>query len=78
LWEMFSDGQTPWVNWTKRTEVAEKLKAMAQNAEEPFDAAAEFPHQVKYPAEAHAVLLSCMKVPEADRPAFAELAQQFE
>ncbi|CAE7857085.1 HTK16 [Symbiodinium microadriaticum] len=78
LWELFSDGQIPWVNWPKRTEVATKLKAMAENPEEAFDAAAEFPEQEKYPKEAHTVLLSCLKVAEADRPAFLDLAEEFE
>jgi len=78
LWELFSDGQIPWVNWPKRTEVATKLKAMAENPEEVFDAAAEFPEQEKYPKEAHTVLLSCLKVAEADRPAFLDLAEEFE
>ncbi|CAE7377082.1 HTK16 [Symbiodinium sp. CCMP2456] len=78
LWELFSDGQIPWVNWPKRTEVATKLKAMAENPEEAFDAAAEFPEQEKYPREAHTVLLSCLKVAEADRPAFLDLAEEFE
>eukprot|EP00434_Breviolum_minutum_P008252 symbB.v1.2.007281.t1/scaffold438.1/size205425/9 len=49
IWEMFSRGSVPWVNWTKRTEVAEKLKALADaqpgSQEAFFDATAEFPPQ---------------------------------
>eukprot|EP00435_Cladocopium_sp_Y103_P070499 s23_g35.t1 len=32
IWEMFSRGNIPWVNWTKRTEVAAKLKDLAEAA----------------------------------------------
>eukprot|EP00913_Durusdinium_trenchii_P031291 g29298.t1 len=51
IWEMFSGGNIPWVNWTKRTEVAEKLKSLAEaqpgSDEAFFDAAAERATQQK-------------------------------
>ena len=82
IWEMFSRGSVPWVNWTKRTEVAEKLKALADaqpgSQEAFFDATAEFPPQEGYPAEAHDGLISCLQVDEDARPSFSDLAEHFD
>lgn len=82
IWEMFSGGNIPWVNWTKRTEVAEKLKSLAEaqpgSDEAFFDAAAEFPPQEGYPAEAHDGIISCLQVEEETRPSFADLAEHFQ
>jgi len=82
IWEMFSGGNIPWVNWTKRTEVAAKLKELAEatpgSPEAFFDPVAEFPPQEGYPAEAHDGLISCLQVDEEARPTFADLAEHLE
>ncbi|CAJ1327018.1 unnamed protein product [Effrenium voratum] len=82
LWEAFSGGNAPWVNWPKRTEVAARMREMAEAApgspEASFDAAPEFPAQDGYPAAAHAALLSCFQVDEYARPKFLDLLKKYE
>jgi len=81
FWELFSGGQSPWVGWQKRSDVAAKLKALAQampgSKEAAFDAAEVFPAQDCYPAAAQEVLLSCLQVPEESRPTFDDLEKLF-
>ncbi|CAJ1397488.1 unnamed protein product [Effrenium voratum] len=81
LWEIFANGNVPWVNWPKRVPLAEKLRAMVEkpNSEEAaFDPRAEFPAQEGYPEEAHEALLSCLQVDEYARPKFNDLANRYE
>lgn len=81
LWELFSGGQSPWMHWQRRSDVAARLKAFGEDAQDglktDFDAATEFPRQERYPALAQDAILSCFQVCERDRPNFADLEDSF-
>eukprot|EP00930_Biecheleria_cincta_P103493 TRINITY_DN9547_c0_g2_i1.p1 TRINITY_DN9547_c0_g2~~TRINITY_DN9547_c0_g2_i1.p1 ORF type:complete len:576 (+),score=103.11 TRINITY_DN9547_c0_g2_i1:35-1762(+) len=76
LWELFSGGQSPWALWQRRTDVAGRLKNLAETGA-TFDAAEDFPRQYSYPASAQSAILSCLRVCENHRPSISELENTF-
>lgn len=81
VWELFSGGQSPWVHWQRRSDLAARLKAFGEaeldGLKTDFDASTEFPRQERYPASAQDAILSCFQVCEHDRPYFADLEDTF-
>lgn len=77
FWEMFSLGESPWLRFQKRSDVAAKLKSLAEDSA-VFDPKEDFPRQNGYPQAAHDLLWSCLQVPEQARPGFPQLQASFE
>jgi len=72
LWELFSGGQSPWALWQRRSDVAARLKNLAETGA-AFNAAEDFPRQYSYPASAQSAILSCLQVCADNRPKLSEL-----
>lgn len=77
-WELYAAGQDPWPLRTKRSDVAQRLKDLAENGEEAEgggDVSEDFPKAADCPDVVHRTYLSCFKADETARPTFAQLAQ---
>mmetsp|Transcript_30200 Transcript_30200/g.87025 ORF Transcript_30200/g.87025 Transcript_30200/m.87025 type:complete len:541 (+) Transcript_30200:52-1674(+) len=83
LWELFSDGQSPWMECEKRPAVAEKLTLLAElfekgdQAQESAVIRDGFPIPDDCCDAAYDAILSCLRVDEARRPTFANLRVTF-
>lgn len=89
LWELFADGAVPWIAYSKRADVAQSLRDLAQShKDQSLDASADLsrvftaPAPSRCPLAAHKALLSCLLVDAQARPTskylaavFAEIAQ---
>lgn len=80
LWELFSDGEVPWVRWQKRSNVGARLRALVDAAAKGVfeDIAEDFPASPSCSSAAHRAILSCLRVDERARPGFAQLVEDFE
>merc|ERR1719265_388733 len=87
FWEIFAGGEAPWTRRKKRSEVAARLRDLAENggaAEGGADVSRDFPPP-EVPmsrngtrsvagSTVHGILLSCLRADEYARPTFAKLA----
>lgn len=73
LWELFAGGAAPWKRFSKRADVAKRLRALAScEVGDVVDLSEEFPLNFSdsYPLAAHKALFSCLRVdPVARAPA---------
>lgn len=76
LWELFSDGLTPWSNLKKRSDVTERLCALMDKSVS-FDAVTEFPRPIGCPVVMHHVILSVLRLTEHDRASVEDLQNLF-
>lgn len=76
LWELFSDGLTPWSNLKKRSDVTERLCALMDKSVR-FDAVTEFPRPIGCPVVMHRVILSVLRLTEHDRASVEDLQNLF-
>lgn len=75
--ELFHGGGAPWIRRDKRSEVAARLKDIAETggrAEGGTDVSADFPQAHGCPDKVHSLMLQCLDVQEYSRPTFAQLA----
>lgn len=81
IWEMFSDGALPWPRREKRSNVAARLRDIAENAglaEGGTDVSEDFALPLGCPQPAHELLLQCFAVDEFSRPTFVQLQESFD
>jgi len=76
LWELFSDGLTPWSNLKKRSDVTERLCALMDKSVS-FDAVTEFPRPTGCPVVMHHIILSVLRLTEHDRASVEDLQNLF-
>mmetsp|Transcript_146936 Transcript_146936/g.259020 ORF Transcript_146936/g.259020 Transcript_146936/m.259020 type:complete len:641 (+) Transcript_146936:60-1982(+) len=80
-WEIYAAGQDPWPLRSKRSDVAFRLRDLAENgaeAEGGDDVSSDFPKAEDCPDVVHRTYLSCFQAEEAARPSFAQLAETLE
>mmetsp|Transcript_29160 Transcript_29160/g.45638 ORF Transcript_29160/g.45638 Transcript_29160/m.45638 type:complete len:624 (-) Transcript_29160:80-1951(-) len=78
IWEMYSDEKHPWPLRAKRSQVASRLKDLADtggSAEGSSSVDADFPRGAGCPPVVHAVLMSCLRADEFTRPRFEQLTE---
>lgn len=81
IWELYANGQAPWVNREKRAAVAARLRDLAETggeAEGGVDVSDDFPPPDGMTPEVREVMLSCMQADEEVRPGFADIGQALE
>lgn len=79
LWELFNAATAPWVRREKRTEVAARLRDLAENngiAEGGPDVSQDFPQAAGCPDNVHSLVLQCLQVDEYSRPTFSLLSSR--
>jgi len=79
LWELFNNADTPWVRREKRSDVASRLRDLAETggrAENSTEVSRDFPRASSCPEGVHSLLLSCLQVDEYSRPTFAQLSSR--
>mmetsp|Transcript_66913 Transcript_66913/g.160224 ORF Transcript_66913/g.160224 Transcript_66913/m.160224 type:complete len:610 (-) Transcript_66913:166-1995(-) len=78
IWEMFANGEMPWVKRKKREDVGARLKNLAEKngAPEGPDVSADFPAPPGMPPEVHAAMMTCFIADEATRPKAGDVANQ--
>jgi len=78
IWEMFANGEMPWVKRKKREDVGARLRALAENhgAPEGPDVSADFQAPPGMPPEVHAAMMTCFTLDEAARPKAGDVAAQ--
>eukprot|EP00928_Gymnodinium_smaydae_P091738 TRINITY_DN75477_c0_g1_i1.p1 TRINITY_DN75477_c0_g1~~TRINITY_DN75477_c0_g1_i1.p1 ORF type:complete len:346 (+),score=30.91 TRINITY_DN75477_c0_g1_i1:46-1038(+) len=86
LWEMFSRGQDPWTQISKRGDVDRQLRDLAElsksSVKGPCEVAAvvasNFSRPEGCPVVAHSMILACLSVDEFARPTFDVLISRFD
>lgn len=82
LWEMFANGASPWSRRSRRSDVAARLRDLAENngtAEGGPDVSRDFPlARNTCGSTVQSIILTCLQADEHARPSFATLAQNFE
>jgi serine/threonine protein kinase len=79
LWELFSNGTAPWSRRSRRSDVAARLRDLAENqgaAEGGMDVSADFVlHKSTCGSCIQNIILSCLQANEHVRPSFAHLVR---
>lgn len=79
IWELFHDAASPWMRRDKRSEVANRLKDLAEHggvAEGGTDVSRDFPQAADCPDTVHELILSCLQVDEYSRMQFAQISNR--
>jgi len=80
IWELFAGGVAPWTCYSKRSDVANKLRELAFSLDAPpADLGANFPapEAGTCPPAAHGALLWCLQPDAKERPSAKELTVVF-
>mmetsp|Transcript_87933 Transcript_87933/g.155153 ORF Transcript_87933/g.155153 Transcript_87933/m.155153 type:complete len:502 (-) Transcript_87933:114-1619(-) len=77
LWELFTDGDTPWMRFQKRAEVTAMLTDLSQNRETASvgTMSVDFPLPDDCPCDAYELIMSCLSVKEEARPTAAQASE---
>lgn len=78
FWELFTGGMLPWTSYSKRSEVAQKLRELFENSDScdvlrDLNSAFAAPDPGMCPLSAYRVLQSCLQVEAAARPTAKQL-----
>lgn len=79
VWELYNAAEAPWVRRSKRSDVATRLRDLAETGgkgEGGTDVSRDFPKANGCAAEVHSVVLDCLKVDEYARPSFADISSR--